>query len=124
MDFDPGSETEDGSRDGDSGQGQDGEEDDQEDDDDEPDFVEDDARTPSASLPAPLYPVQLVLEAAEIVLTGSRQLSPSSLVQNGTKGRESVEEVMTRVRHIIINDPVMAELISNLQADCHLVLNN
>ena len=66
MDFDPGSETEDGSRDGDSGQGQDGEEDDQEDDDDEADFVEDDARTPSASPPAPPCPVQLVLEGVEL----------------------------------------------------------
>ena len=70
MDFDPGSETEDGSRDGDSGQGQDGGEDDQEDDDDEDrleaDFLEDEARTPSASPPAPPCPVQLVLEGVQL----------------------------------------------------------
>ena len=53
MDFDPGSETEDGSRDGDSGQGQDREDDLQELDDDrlEADFMEDDIRTPSVSPP-------------------------------------------------------------------------
>ena len=65
-------------------------------------------------------------EAAEIVLMGSRHLSPASLVQAGTKGRESVEEVMTGVRHIIadiiVHDPDTAELIRSLQADCHLVL--
>ena len=65
-------------------------------------------------------------EAAEIVLTGSSHLSPGSLVKAGTKGRESVEEVMTGVRHIIadiiVHDPDTAELIRSLQADCHLVL--
>ena len=45
MDFDPGPNTQDGSRDGDSGQGQDGEEDDQE---DEADFMESFSRAADA----------------------------------------------------------------------------
>ena len=89
MDFDPGSETEDGSRDGDSGQGQDREDDDQEDNDDdqdrlEADFVED-MRTPSASPPGPPCPVQLVLEAVELpgLVTNNNELSKEAAPVSG-----------------------------------------
>ena len=82
MDFDPGSETEDGSRDGDSGQGQDREDDLQELDDDrlEADFMEDEIRTPSVSPPAPPCPVQLVLEAVEL---------PGPVTNNNELGKEA-----------------------------------
>ena len=82
MDFDPGSETEDGSRDGDSGQGQDREDDLQELDDDrlEADFMEDEMRTPSVSPPAPPCPVQLVLEAVEL---------PGPVTNNNELGKEA-----------------------------------
>ena len=70
---------------------------------------------------------QLGLEpAAETVLLGDKQLDPQKFVEKGVKGKESAEEVMTGVQHviadIIVHDPEIAEVIRNLQAECHLVL--
>ena len=77
MDFDPGSESEEDSRDGDSGQGQ--EDDDGEDEEDrlEEGSVEEEDRMPSESPPSPPPPVQLVLESVELpgAVTNNNDLS-------------------------------------------------
>ena len=72
---------------------------------------------------------QLGLETpAETVLTGDSHLDVGSLVEKGQKGKETVEDVLNGVKHIIadiiVHDPEIAEAIRNLQADCHLVLES
>jgi len=67
-------------------------------------------------------------EAAEIVLTGSAKIDLSKLVERGKKGKSTLEEVTTGVKHIIadilVHDPDTAENLRKLQSECHLVMES
>ena len=72
---------------------------------------------------------QLGLEtAAETVLTGDNHVMMENLVEKGTKGKETLEDVSTGVKHIIadiiVHDPEVAESIRTLQSECHIVLES
>jgi len=67
-------------------------------------------------------------EAAEIVLTGSTKIDLGKLVEKGKKGKETIDEVATGVKHIIadilVHDPDTAENLRKLQSECHLVMES
>eukprot|EP00092_Neocalanus_flemingeri_P032376 GFUD01035199.1.p1 GENE.GFUD01035199.1~~GFUD01035199.1.p1 ORF type:complete len:863 (-),score=296.98 GFUD01035199.1:64-2652(-) len=65
---------------------------------------------------------------AEEMLAGRGMRDLLNLVEKGTKGKETLEEVKTGVQHIMVDlmvhDKLTADVIRNLQGDCHLVLES
>jgi len=65
---------------------------------------------------------------ADEALSGRGVVNLTSMVEKGTKGKESIEEVKTGVQHIMVDlmvhDKEMADVIRNLQNDCYLTLES
>ena len=65
---------------------------------------------------------------AEELLAGRGGVDLLGMVERGTKGKENIEEVKTGVQHIMVDlmvhDKDMTDVIRNLQAECHLVLES
>ena len=67
-------------------------------------------------------------DGALSLLTGTDHLKPHTLVRPGEKGRETVEEVKTGMKHIIadliVHDNDMIEVIRKTQDECSFVLES